>query len=120
MRSDTTNMINDNSSAIIITRNTWTIANGKRSSATSTLTAQTVRLYGRNKTVRVTEGDDHRYTKVREIGMLCEYDADVKQHTQENEDTFTCDTKTYRVLDVREIKWNGLTISKQCTLEEIS
>lgn len=120
MRTDTTNMISDNSSSITVTRKAWTVANGKRSMVESTLATQTVRLYGRNKTVRVTEGDEHRYTKVREVGMLCQYNADVKEHSQENEDTFTLDSKTYRILDVRSIKWNGETISKQCTLEEIS
>lgn len=113
-------MINDNPSTITITRKIWTVANGKRSSASSTIAAQTVRLYARNKPVRITEGDEFRYTKVREVGMLCQYNANVKEHSQENEDTFTLDSKTYRILDVRDIKWNGEVISKQCTLEEIS
>jgi hypothetical protein len=121
MRVDTTNIIADNPSTITITRKTFTVTNGVRSApASETLAAQTVRLYYKNKTDRVREGDDFRFIRRRETRMLCEHDADVQEHSQTNEDTFSLDGKTYRVMDVRPVKWEGVAVSKQCTLEELS
>ena len=144
MRADTSLMVADNPSNIIISRKTSTITAGKKSSDTAPLVSQTVRLYLKNKTERAREGDDFRFVRVRQVRMLCEYNADVLAHSDTNEDTFTpgaevvevkvetggnADTldflksgerKTYRITDVREIKWEGVVVSKQCTLEEMS
>jgi len=119
MRVDTSRMIADNPSSIIISRKTSTVTNGKKASSTDELDAQTFRLYGKNKTERVREGDEFRFIRTRQLRMLCEHDADILEHSDENEDTFTLG-KFYRITDVREITWNGLVISKQCTLEEMS
>lgn len=119
MRADTLRMIADNPSNIIISRKTSTVTDGKKASTTDELDYQTVRIYGKNKSERVREGDEFRFIRVRQVRMLCAYDADVIEHSDENEDTFTLG-KSYRITDVREITWEGLVISKQCTLEEFS
>jgi hypothetical protein len=119
MRADTSRMIADNPSTITITRKTSTVTDGKKASTSADLDPQTFRLYHKNKTERVREGDDFRFLRVRQLRMLCEYDADVTEHSDANEDTFTAGP-TYRITDVREIKWEGVTVSKQCTLEEMS
>lgn len=119
MRVDTSRMIADNPSSIIISRKTSTVTDGKKASTTDELDYQTVRLYGKNKTERVREGDEFRFIRVRQVRMLCEYDADVLEHSDTNEDTFTLG-KLYRITDVREITWDGVVISRQCTLEEMS
>lgn len=118
MRSDTLAMIADNPVSITISRKTWTVANGKRSSSSSTLAAQTVRLYNA-KGPRTRAGDENRFDWQRELKMLCAYDANVKSHTNENDDKFTVDGVTYLIRDVNAVKWNGLVISKQCFLEEL-
>lgn len=120
MRSDTERMIDDNPTNIVITRKAYDSSSGVRTAeAPETLASQTVRLYSKN-TGRVGEGDDFRFTRVREVRMLCEHDADVIQHSDENEDTFSVGGKTYRISDVRDITWDGVVISKQCILEEMT
>lgn len=118
MRDDATLIIADNPVSIVITRKTYTLANGKRSKATSTLSAQTVRLYS-TKGTRSRSGDDNRWTWEREVKMLCAYDADVKAHSNEYEDTFSANGVTYLVKDVNDVRWNGAIVSKQCVLEEL-
>lgn len=119
MRADALRMIADNPSNIIIGRKTSTVTDGKKASLTDELDFQTVRIYGKNKSERVREGDEFRFIRVRQVRMLCAYDADVIEHSDSNEDTFTLG-KSYRITDVREIVWEGLVVSKQCTLEEFS
>jgi hypothetical protein len=120
MRLDALRMIQDNPSVITISRKTWTIANGKRTSASSSKAAQTVRLYGKNTSELRTVDDVARWIRTREVRMLCVYNADVLPHSNTNEDTFTLNSTKYRVINVRDITWEGIIISKQCTLEELA
>ncbi len=119
MRLDAERMIADNPIGITITRTTWTLSNGKRTSTSATLAAQTVRTYGKNVTEVVRESDEARFRRVREVRMLCRYDANVLPHSGASEDTFTVGGVKYRVKNVRDIAWEATVISKQCTLEEI-
>ncbi len=119
MRLDTERMINDNPISIVITRATWTLANGKRTSTSATLAAQTVRMYGKNVTEVMRESDEARFRRVREVRMLAKYDANVIAHSGASEDTFPVGGVKYRIKNVRDIAWEGIVISKQCTLEEI-
>lgn len=118
MRVHTTRMISDNSSSIVITRNTSAVSGSKKSSTPTTLAAQTVRIYGRNTSELQREGDGYRFGRRREVKMLCAYNANVLPHGPTNEDTFTLNGINYLVKNVRAITWNGDTVSVQCTLEE--
>ena len=118
MRDDTATMIADNPSTVTISRKTRVKSNGKLTAATSTIAAQTVRLYSKNVSVdRMAE--EGRFVRRREVRMLCLYNANVLPHSNLNEDTFTLSSKTYRIKDVRDVTWEGSVISKQCVLEEI-
>ena len=118
MRLDALRIIQDNPSVITISRKTSVIANGKRSHTTANRPAQTVRLYGKNVSELRTVDDVARWIRTREVRMLCVYDADVLPHSNTNEDTFTLGAK-YRIINVRDITWEGVIVSKQCTLEEL-
>ena len=48
MRADAARMIADNPTSVTVTRQTSVLSGGKRTSSTSTLAAQTVRIYGKN------------------------------------------------------------------------
>ncbi len=110
-------MIEDNPSTVTITRKTWTHAGGKRTSSSRTLSAQTARLYNTKGDLEYIP-DDGRFLRRRGVKMLCYHDADVLGHTNTNEDTFTLDGRTYLVKTVNKLTWNGVTVSKQCYLEE--
>jgi hypothetical protein len=118
MRAHATNIIADNPSVITITRRTYAISGSKRTSTTANLAAQTVRVYGKNRTDIQREGDNIRFGRRREVRMFCVYNANVLPHGPANEDTFVLGGLKYLVKDVREITWNGEIVSKQCTLEE--
>ncbi len=112
-------MIADDPSTVTITRKTWTVAGGKRSSASATRPAQTVRLYNKNTSELQTVDDAARWIRKREIRMLCAYNADVVEHSNTNEDVFTLGAVKYRIKNVRDATWEGATVSRQCTLEEL-
>ncbi len=119
MRSDASRMIADNPTSITITRVTSALSGGKRSSSTSTVAAQTVRIYGKNVSEVAREGDEARFVRRREVRMLAAYNANVLPHSGMNEDTFTVGGVKYRIKNVRDIAWEGVVVSKQCTLEEL-
>jgi len=118
MRAHTARMIADNSSTVTITRRTFTISSSKRTHADTVLAAQTVRLYGRNRTELVREGEDFRFGKRREVRMLCAYNANIVEQSPASEDTFSLGGVNYLIANVRPITWNGEVISLQATLEE--
>lgn len=118
IRAGALTIISDNPSTITITRRTHTLSGSKRTSTTTTLAAQTVRIYGKNTTDIVREGENIRFGRRREIRMFCAHDANVLPQSSANEDTFTLDGINYLVKSVRKVKWNAEVVSVQCTLEE--
>jgi hypothetical protein len=117
MRADATLMIADNPSTITITRRTWVTSGGKRTNSDVTLAPQTVRLYSKRAPAAY-DADAGRWMRTREIKMLCSHNADVNAHSNNSEDTFALGGKVYLIKDVRDVTWEGVTVSRQCTLTE--
>lgn len=111
-------LIDQNPSTIIITRTTRTDDGaGGYSEATSTLTAQTVRIF--NKKTRVLNVSDGGWHSQRVVEMLAKYNADVKPKSAVNTDKFIYNTKTYTIKSVTDRLINGSIACKRCELEEI-
>jgi len=111
-------VINQNPTTITITRTTKSSDGaGGYSTSTSTLSAQTVRIY-RKKTrvLNVDEGGWHSSVITK---MLAKYDADVQEKTATNTDSFTYDGNTYEVKHVENRYINGSIVKKTCEIEKV-
>jgi len=117
-RNQQANLINQNKASIVITRTTK-ISDGAGGYSTSTedLDSQDVRIYNkRSRTLSVTDGGWH---SERVVKMLCKYNADVKAESATNKDTFTHNSKNYKIHDVKDIFTKGSVVFKEAEIIEI-
>lgn len=120
IRDRQTILINQNPASIIISRITKTRnAGGGWDTSTSVKASQTVRIYAKGeRAVLVAEPG---FSTTRETKMIAQYDSDIKASKDANEivvDTFTYDSKTYEVKDVKNEYANGSIVFKTCRLEK--
>jgi hypothetical protein len=116
------NIINDNPTSITITRTTKASDGaGGWTESTTTLDAQTVRLYTKGTVSEITSTDvaESGYTQVTILKMLAEYDADVERKTADNTDTFTANGRNYEIVDVLDVMVGGEIVFKQCQVREV-
>jgi len=119
IRNQQENIINQNSASIVITR-TSKISDGAGgwTSSTSTIAAQTIRIYSKKtRTLVVEEGGYHT---VRITKGVARYDANILKYSSTNEDRFTYGSKTWRVFDVIDRYTKGQIVFKELELEEIT
>lgn len=118
IRNGKENLINVNPALVTITR-TAKVSDGAGgyTESTSTLSAQTVRIYSKqSRTLNVDDGGWHSERVVR---MIAKHDADINPKSATNTDTFTYGGKTYEVQDVKDRVILGSTVYKECELKEL-
>ena len=110
-------LINQNPASIVISRVTKTRnTGGGYDTSTSVKAAQTVRIYEKlEREILVAEPG---YSTTRITKMIAQYDADILPKSAINTDTFTYDSKTYEVKDVKNEYANGSIVFKTCRLEK--
>ncbi len=114
-------IINDNPITITINRTTKTYTGGAWEESTTTLDAQTVRLYTKGTISEITSTDiaESGWTQVTILKMLAPYDADVKRKTAYNTDRFTAYGRNYEIIDVMDFRVDGEIVFKQCQIREV-
>lgn len=118
IRARQTELINQNPASIIITRKAKTRnTGGGWTETSSTLDAQTVRIYAKGE--RVIMVGEPGFSTVRPTKMIAKYDADILGRGANNVGTFPYDGKTYEVKDVKNEYANGSIVFKTCTLEKL-
>ncbi len=118
IRDRQTQLINQNPASIVITRVTKTENTGGGWDTTSAVkAAQTVRIYDKGeREILVAEAG---FSTTRETKMIARYNADILPRGSDNVDTFTYDSKTYEVKDVKNEYANGSIVFKTCRLEKL-
>jgi hypothetical protein len=111
-------LIRQNSASITITRITRTAEDGGWTEATSTLAAQSFRLY--NKNSRVLNLNDGGYHSQRILKMIGAYDANVQKESAQYLDKFTYNSIVYKITDVKPVMAGGSVVFKEIALEEIT
>ncbi len=114
-------IINQNPASIIITRTTRT-RNSIRGfdEATTILTAQTVRIYSKLRYVKVVNVNEAGWTIRKTQRMIAAYDADLKPESETYLDTFSYNSKTYKIVDVQDVFTQNYIVFKTCEIEEIT
>ena len=94
IRNRQSDIINQNSASIVITRTTKSDDGaGGYTNTTSTKSAQSMRIY--NKNTRVLTVNDGGYHAQRLTKMIAHYNADILSESATNLDTFTYGGKQY-------------------------
>jgi len=118
IRNQQANIIAQNTAAVVITRTTRTKkTSGGYSTATANLASQDIRIY--DKKARVLNKDTGGWSTKRMIKGIAKYNANINPETATNKDTFTHNSKTYIVKDVRDIRCQESTVFKELELEEV-
>lgn len=119
VRAQQTKLINDNPSSITITRITRSDDGaGGFSEATSTIAAQTVRIY--NKRTRTLNVENGGWNSQRITKMIAKYDANIQKESSTYLDTFSYGGITYKITDVKPIYTQGQIVFKECELVEVT
>ena len=118
IRNQQTILINQNPASIVISRVTKTRNTGGGYDTTpSVKAAQTVRIYDKGeREILVAESG---FSTTRQTKMIAQYDADILGRDADSVDTFTYDSKTYEVKDVKNEYANGSIVFKTCRLEKL-
>ena len=118
IRARQTELINQNPASIVISRVTKTRnPGGGYTTSTSVKAAQTVRIYDKGeREILVAEPG---FSTTRETKMIARYDADILPRGAINTDTFTYDSNTYEVKDVKNEYTGGSIVFKTCRLEKL-
>ena len=112
------NIIDQNPASIMITRKAK-ISDGAGGwvTTTTTITAQTIRIYfKKTRTLNISDGGWH---SVKVTKAIAPYNANIKKYTANNEDTFTHNEKTWRVFDVEDRTVLGEVVFKELELEQL-
>ena len=118
VRNQQSKIIADNSTSIVITRITRTADSaGGWTETTSTLAAQTVRIYAKNK--RVLDNASGGFVTKKVSKMLALYNANIESEDETYLDKFTFDGKTYKVNYVENVTMQGQIVFKEVEIEEI-
>ena len=118
IRARQTELINQNPASITISRATKTRnTGGGFDESTSVKAAQTVRIYAKGeREILVAEAG---FSTTRTTKMIARYDADILGRDADSVDTFTYDSKTYEVKDVKNEYAKGSIVFKTCRLEKL-
>lgn len=121
VRNQQSTLINQNPASIVITRNTRT-RNSMQGfdEATSTLTAQTVRIYSKLRYVKVVNVNEAGWTIRKTQRMIAAYNADLKSENETYLDTFSFGGKTFKIVDVKDVYTQGQIVFKELEIEEIT
>lgn len=119
LRDRQADLIRQNPASITITRTTRTAADdGGWTEATTTLAAQTMRLYDKN--TRMYNSNDGGWVTARMLKLVAKYDANVRAEDETYLDKFTYGGKVYKITDVKDIYTQGYIVFKECGLEEVT
>jgi hypothetical protein len=112
------NLIDQNPASVTITRKAKTSDGaGGWVTTTTTITAQTIRIYfKKTRTLNISDGGWH---SVKVTKAIAPYNANIKKYTANNEDTFTHNGKTWRVFDVEDRTVLGEVVFKELELEQL-
>ncbi len=114
-------IINQNPASIVITRTTRTRNSMQGfSEATSTLAAQTVRIYSKLRYVKIVNVNEAGWTIRKTQKMIAAYNADLKPESETYLDTFSYNSKTYKIVDVQDVLTQNYVVFKQCEVEAIN
>ena len=114
-------LIAQNPASIIITRITKSADGaGGFTDTTSTLAAQTVRIYEKLRYVRIANINEAGWVIKKTQKMICQYNADVKAENATYIDKFTYNSKTYKIVDVSDMLTQNQIVFKECEIEMIT
>lgn len=121
IRNQQSALISQNPASIVITRNTRT-RNSMQGfdEATSTLTAQTVRIYSKLRYTKIVNVNEAGWTIRKTQRMIAAYNADLKAESESYLDTFSYNSKTYKIVDVQDVLTQNYIVFKECEIEAIT
>lgn len=116
-----TNIIAQNPASIVITRITKTDDGaGGFTDVSSTLSAQTVRIYARLRYTRIVNINEAGWSVKKTQKMIALYNANIKAENGTYLDKFTYNSKIYKVVDVTDILTQNYIVFKECEIEAIT
>jgi hypothetical protein len=121
IRARQADIIAQNPASIVITRTTRTRNSIQGfDEATTTLTAQTVRIYAKLRYTKIVNVNEAGWTVRKTQRMIAKYNADLKAESEGFLDKFSYNSKTYKIVDVQDILTQNYVVFRQCEIEEIA
>lgn len=114
-------IINQNPASIVITRTTRT-RNSMQGfdEATTTLAAQTVRIYSKFRYIKIVNVSEAGWTVRKTQRMIAKYNADLKAESETYRDTFSYNSKTYKIIDISDVLTQNYVVFKEVEIEAIT
>ena len=115
------NLINQNAASIVITRTTRTRGSDRGLvDSTSTIAAQTVRIYAKLRYTKVVNINEAGWTIRKTQKMIAQYDCNILAESESNLDKFTYNSKTYKVVDVIDMFTQNQICFKEVEIEAVN
>lgn len=121
VRNSQSYIINQNPASIVITRITRTRnAHQGLTETTSTLAAQTVRIYAKTQYVKVISVNDAGFQVYKFQKMIAYYNANFQAESELYLDKFSYNGKTYKIVEVNDVLTQNQIVFKEAKIEAIT